>query len=153
MVYRVASRFFTIAGLIVIALVGNRWSEELAEFIEESSANPVAMGVSRGSRGRFSFFWSIPALMAATGILCLRLVGRWGESSDAYKRLSARILRHKLEIKSSRQEVDLNDLENEYACWFSPEGCEDASVLVVPKIDLLLNTIESSPQKIMPFSG
>lgn len=138
LVYRVASRFFTIAGLIVIALVGNRWSEELAEFIEESSANPVAMGVSRGSRGRFSFFWSIPALMAATGILCLRLLERWGESSDAYKRLSARIFRHKLEIKSSRQEVDLNDLENEYACWFSPEGCEDASVLVVPKNDLLL---------------
>ncbi len=136
--YRLAMTAFLLSGTVLSAWVANNMKNELAEFIDGSAASAFARRLATGCRGKFSFLWSLPALMLAAGFAVFILVEKWGENSDFYKKVSAKIFKHKLAIRTSLDSVDLKkDLIKNYACWFTRGECEDPSVILVPQNDVL----------------
>ena len=145
--YLLAVNLFLFTGLVVCAWVANQWRQELAEFIDRSTANTIARRASKGCTGKLSLLWSLPALAVAVALRMRQVLESWGEEFELYKKVSARIFKHKLEIRASRELSDLKrDLFEHYACWFKANGCEDASVLVVPQDDLVAQLKETIEQ-------
>lgn len=137
--YRIAMKCFVFTGIILSAWAANNLRNELAEFIEEFAVFYFSRRLAKGCRGKFSPLWSLPALMIATVIAIFRLGKMWGENFDLYKKVSARIFKHHLEIRTSLESADLKkDLFRHYACWFTPGECEDSSVVIVPRNDVLV---------------
>jgi hypothetical protein len=137
--YRLAMKCFIFTGIILSAWAANNLRNELAEFIEEFAAFSLSIRLAKGCRGKFSLLWSLPALMIAMVIAVFRQGEKWGENFDLYKKVSARIFKHQLEIRTSLESADLKkDLLRHYACWFTPGECEDSSVVIIPRNDVLI---------------
>ena len=94
--YRLVMKAFILIGTILSAWVANSLRKEMAEFIEDFAAFSLSRRVAKGCRGKFTLLWSLPALMLATLITVFRLGEKWGERFELYKKISAKIFKHKL---------------------------------------------------------
>jgi hypothetical protein len=138
LIYRFTVQVVNLGGVVLLVWVVRQWSSDLAAVIRNSMSGRVGKQLAQGLEGRYSILWCLPGFISVVVILLLQWLKQWSEQFETYKRISATILRRKLEGATiQRDEGSRWVLPPEYLQWFSLGVLEDSSLLISPQHDPL----------------
>jgi hypothetical protein len=139
LVYQVVVKGVIVISFLFLVWLAHQWKNELASFIDNYFIS-YAFGrwISKICRGRLSLIICLPVMVFTFLFLSISRLGSFFEHSYTYKRVTAAIFKHKLEMTSSDQTVlQKDELPSEYSKWFTSGEDVSMSLMVIPQKDLL----------------
>ncbi len=132
--------------IILIIFIGlfiaAQWREELSQKLKAFSLPHLSTWFSELVSQKKFFFLSLPALIIVVGINLLQTLLSWSEKFDFVKKITAQILKKRLESSDSLVEEKAIKVPDEYFEHFEQEIESDPSLYVNPESNILEEIIK-----------